>query len=36
MLAMMKSPISKKEGYAMYEDTVVSFPIQTRFQFPIR
>ncbi len=23
---MMKSPISKKEGYAMYEDTVVSFP----------
>ena len=22
---MMKSPISKKEGYAMYEDTIVSF-----------
>ncbi len=22
---MMKSPISKKEGYAMHEDTVVSF-----------
>ena len=22
---MIKSPISKKEGFAMYEDTVVSF-----------
>ena len=23
--AMIKSPISKKEGYALHEDTVVSF-----------
>ena len=25
ILAMIKSPVSKKEGYAMKEDTVVSF-----------
>jgi transposase-like protein len=31
---MMKSPISKKEGYAMYEDTVVSFSHPDKFSVP--
>ena len=31
---MMKSPISKKEGYAMYEDTVVSFSHPDKISVP--
>ena len=34
---MMKSPISQKEGYAMHEDTVVSFlhPDKISIQDPL-